>query len=96
MIITNEFGLLKSERERRPVTGDGDLGGPLGGPVQHALLDGLHLLRMDGFTDDKDLPDEIEDFRFVPFPDLHPVLHGHNDVLSAVLSAVLGALLSST
>lgn len=50
---------------------------------------------MDGFADDKHLPDEFEDLWFVPFPDLHPVLHGHNDILSAVFSTMLGALLRS-
>ena len=77
-------------------TCDGDLGRPLGGPVQDALFDGLHLLGVDGFADDKHFPDEFEDFRLVPLPDLHPVLHGHDDILGLVLSSVLGALLSGT
>lgn len=77
-------------------TCDGDLRGPLGGAVQHALLDGLHLLSMNGFADDKNLPDELKDFWFVPLPDLHPVFHGHNNILSPVFSSVLGALLRST
>lgn len=76
-------------------TCDGDLGRPLGGAVEDTLLDGLHLLSMNGFADDKHLPDEFEDLWFVPFPDLHPVLHGHNNILSAVFSSMLGALLRS-
>lgn len=50
---------------------------------------------MDGFADDKHLPDELKDLGFVPLPDLHSVLHGHDDVLSAVLGAMLRALLGS-
>lgn len=51
---------------------------------------------MNGFADDKNLPDELKDFWFVPLPDLHPVFHGHNNILSPVFSSVLGALLRST
>lgn len=77
-------------------TCNGDLGRPLGGAVQDALLDGLHVLAVDGLTNDKDLADKLKDLRLVPLPDLHPVFHGHDDVLRAVLSAVLGAFLRGT
>lgn len=77
-------------------TCDGDLSRPLGGAVQDALLDSLHVLAVDGLANDKDLADKLKDLWLVPLPDLHPVFHGHDDVLRAVLSTVLGALLSST
>lgn len=77
-------------------TCDGDLGRPLGGAVQDALFDGLHLLSVDSFTDDKDFPDQFKDLWFVPLSDLHPVLHGHDDVLGLVFRSVFRTLLSRT
>lgn len=73
----------------------GDLGRPLRRPVQHALLDALHLLAMDGLTDYEDVADQVEDLRLVPLADLHAVLHSHYDVLGAIFGPVLGALLRS-
>ena len=75
-------------------TSDGDLGGPLGGAVQDALFDGLHLLAVEGLVDAEHIPDDVEHLGLVPLPDLHAVLHGHDDVLGAVARTVLRALLS--
>ena len=75
------------------LTGDADLGRPLGGAVQHALLDLLHLGAVGGLVQSEHLLDLLEDLRLVPLPDLHAVLQHHDDVLRAVLRAVLGALL---
>ena len=41
-----------------------------------------------------DLPNHLEDLRLVAFPNLHTVLHCHDDVLGLVLSSMLGTLLS--
>lgn len=79
----------------RPLTGDADLGGPLGRAVQHALLDRLHLLRVRRLGHREDLLDELEDLGLVALPDLHAVLEHHDDVLRPVLRPVLGALLRS-
>jgi len=74
-------------------TVDGDLGRPLGGAVQDALLHRLHVLDVDRLGDGEHLSDLLEDLRLVPLADLHPVLHGHDDVLRPVLRPRLGALL---
>lgn len=74
-------------------TVDGDLGRPLGGAVQDALLDALHVLRVDHLGDVEQLPDLLEDLWLVPLANLHPVLHSHDDVLRPVLRPRLGALL---
>lgn len=74
-------------------TVDGDLGRPLGRAVQDVLLDALHVLRVHHLGDVEDLPDLLKDLRLVPLADLHPVLHGHDDVLRPVFGAGLGALL---
>lgn len=44
---------------------------------------------MKRFADHEHIPDELEDLRFVPLPDLHAVLHGHDDVLRAIFSTML-------
>ena len=74
-------------------TVDGDLGRPLGGAVQDALLDALHVAGVDHLGDVEHPADLLEDLRLVPLAYLHPVLHGHDDVLRAVLRPRLGALL---
>ena len=77
----------------RGLTGDADLGRPLGGAVQHALLDLLHLGAVGGLVQSENLLDLLEDLGLVPLADLHAVLQDHDDVLRAVLRTVLGALL---
>ena len=90
------FSRLRTEQVSMSLGGrtvDGDLGRPLGGPVQDALLDALHVLSVDHLGDVEHPPDLLEDLRLVPLADLHPVLHGHDDVLRPVLRPRLGALL---
>lgn len=74
-------------------TVDADLGRPLGGAVQDALLDALHVLDVNHLGDAEQLPDLLKDLRLVPLADLHPVFHSHDDVLRPVLCPGLGALL---
>lgn len=45
------------------------------------------------FSHVEHLQDDLEDLWTVLLPDLHPLLHGHDDILGLVLSSVLGALL---
>lgn len=79
-----------------PLTCDADLSRPLGGAVQHALLDLLHVGDVRGLYHGKHLLDELEDLGFVPLADLHAVLENHDDVLGPVLRPVFGALLSGS
>lgn len=60
------------------------------------MFDALHVLDVDHLGDVEDPPDLLEDLRLVPLADLHPVLHGHDDVLRPVLSPGLGTLFSSS
>lgn len=48
---------------------------------------------MDHLGDVEELSDLLKDLRLVPLADLHPVLHGHDDVLRPVLRPSLGTLL---
>lgn len=75
------------------LTCDADLGRPLGGSVQHALLDLLHLRDVGGLEDGKYFLNELKDLRLVSLADLHAVLQNHDDVLRPVLCTVFGALL---
>lgn len=67
------------------LTCDGDLGGPFGGAVQHALLDALHVLGVNHFRNDEHFPDLLKDLGLVSLADLHPVFHSHDDVLRPIL-----------
>lgn len=75
-------------------TCDADLGRPLRGAVQHALLDLLHLGYMSSLDDAEHFLNELKDLWFVPLTDLHTVFKNHDNVLGSVLCAVFGALLS--
>lgn len=75
-------------------TCDADLGRPLRGAVQHALLDLLHLGYMSSLDDGEHFLNELKDLWFVPLTDLHTVFKNHDNVLGSVLCAVFGALLS--
>lgn len=77
-------------------TCDADLGRPLRGTIEHALLDLLHVRDVRGLHDGEHLLNEFKDLGFVPLADLHAVLKDHDDVLGSVLCAVLGALLGSS
>lgn len=74
-------------------TVDADLGRPLGGAVQDALLDALHVLDVNHLGDAEQLPDLLKDLGLVPLADFHPVFHSHDDVLRPVLCSSLGAFL---
>lgn len=41
------------------------------------------------------LPDELEYFRLVPLPLLHPLFHGCDDGVGLILGSVFGRLFSS-
>lgn len=76
------------------LTRDGNFGRPLGGAIQDTLLYCFHLLHVGNFAHCEHIPDNLKDLWFIPFSDLHTVLHGHDNVLSPVLSSVLRALFS--
>ena len=50
-------------------------------------MDNTFIKRLDS------LLNQIKDLRFVAFPYLHPISHGHDDVLRLVFSAMFGTLL---
>ena len=75
------------------LTCDGDLCGPLGGPLQHGLLGSLQVGGEVLLGDPEHLLDDLEHLGTVLLSDLHPLLHGHDDVLGLVFGAVFGALL---
>lgn len=77
-------------------TCDGDLCWPLRGTIQHALFDSLHLLSMNGFTDVEHFSDQLKYLWFIPFPDFHSVLHGHDNILCAIFSSMLRAFFRGT
>lgn len=52
------------------------------------------MLGVEHLGDGKDGTYRLEDLRLVALADLHPVLHGRDDVLCAVLCTGLGAFLS--
>ena len=54
------------------------------------------MLNVDQLGGVEDPPDLLEDLRLVPLTDLHPVLHGHDDVLRPVLGPSFGAFFSSS
>lgn len=75
------------------ITGDADLGRPLGRSIQDTLLDLLHMRHMRGLDDCKHVLNQLEYLRLVPFTDLHAVFQHHDDVLRAILSSMLRAFL---
>lgn len=79
----------------REPTCNADLGRPLGGPIQHCLLGHLQVAVEFLLGHVEHLLDDFEDLWAVLLPDLHPLLHGHDDVLGLVLSSVFGAFLHS-
>lgn len=78
---------------RARLTCDVDFGGPLRRPVQHGLLGRLQMAVEVLFGDLEHLLYHLEHLWTVLLPDLHPFLHGHDDILSLVLGPVFGALL---
>lgn len=74
-------------------TCDADLGWPLGGTIQDALLDSFHLLGVGSLGDSKDLLDQLKDLRFIALPDLHAIFQHHDDVLCPVFCSMLGTFL---
>lgn len=84
---------MSCEAGKHEPTCDADLCRPLGGPIQHSLLGRLQVAVELLFSHMEHLQDDFEDLRAVLLPDLHALLHGHDDVLGLVLRSVLGALL---
>lgn len=56
---------------------------------QHSLLHILHSIRVVLLIDAEDFPYQLEDFRLVPLPNLHAVLHGGHYPLLLVLGTML-------
>lgn len=77
------------------LTSDGNFGWPFGGPIQDTLLHCFHLLHVGNFAHCEDISDNLKDLWFIPFSNLHTVLHSHNNVLRPVLSSMFRALFSS-
>lgn len=78
------------------LTSNGDLGRPLGRPLEHSLFGTLQVSAEVLFGELEHVLDELEHLGSVLLADLHPLLHGHDNVLGFILRAMLRAFLDCT